>query len=78
MNNKLSLFDTEQYQSFKSLFMCASAIRHYTPDQHNNLIDFLSSLDINTATYIMKVLEDFFWAGYDYDRGAVPEGVGPL
>lgn len=73
-NGNYDLFSTEEYQDFKNILMRASEINEYTPDQHNMLIDFLASLDIDTAKYVIEMLGDFFLAGFDYaNRGVVPQ-----
>ena len=64
------LFSTEQYEDFRAVLLKVSTQLNYSIEQHNNLVDFLGNVDLDTGLYIIEILMDFFAAGVEYSEKA--------
>ena len=62
------LFSTEQYEDFRAVLLKVSTQLNYSIEQHNNLVDFLGNVDLDTGLYIIEILMDFFTAGVEYSE----------
>ena len=59
------IYDSDNWWDFISLLKSVSRRLQWDGEQYNNVIDFLSSLDEDTANYIIDLLCDFYNAGFD-------------
>ena len=59
------IYDNDDWQDFISLLKEVSYSLLWSVKKYNNVIDFLSSLDEDTANYIIDLLYDFYNAGFD-------------
>ena len=59
------IYDNDEWKNFISLLKDVSHSLLWSEEQYNNVIDFLSSLNEDTANYIIDLLYDFYNAGFD-------------
>lgn len=62
------IYDNDNYKDFIPVLKKV-ALNLQWREEYNDVIDFLSSLDEDTANYIIDLLYDFFNVGMEYNMG---------
>ena len=61
------IYDSDNWKDFISVLQAVALNLQWSGEEYNNVIDFLASLDEDTAEYIIDLLCDFFNAGMEYN-----------